>query len=503
MSLEIILYCIAALLIGFVLAWIIKKAPEDKSPLLQAQLEEVKTILASLETEKKYLSADKQKLSEHTTQLLKELSVSEQSVTEHRTRTQAAADQLEQLKQEHSGEKEKHWQTKKELIAAQNDQHRMKAELRFKEEQLATQKEQVEHIGARFEQQFKVLAQDILNEKAKSFTLQQEASLGNMLTPLREHIQSFKTTFETNNKTASEERISLREQIKYMIDLNNTLSTQANNLTNALRGQVKQQGNWGEMILESILEYADLQKGIHYFVQERTSDEDGQALQPDIVVRYPDNRSIVIDSKVSLLHYEQYHTAADTIQQDIALSLLLQSVRRHIDGLSGKKYQEAVGALDFVLLFVPVEGAYITMMQQDRQLWQYAYKKRVLLISPTNLIAAMKLVYDLWKREGINQNAQEIADKAVKIYEKLAAFIEDFQKVGQQQDKASASFKDAEKKLHTGRGNVLSQASQMKQKIHHNKPVRELPAHLVEQALAEEDHTDTWADNKAGENIPS
>ncbi|GAC1398415.1 MAG: hypothetical protein NVSMB63_18560 [Sediminibacterium sp.] len=272
-----------------------------------------------------------------------------------------------------------------------------------------------------------------------------------------------------------------------MMDLNTTLSTQANNLTNALRGQVKQQGNWGEMILESILEYADLQKGIHYFVQERTEGEEGQALQPDIIVRYPDDRCIVIDSKVSLLHYEQYSSAADTDAQQVALNLLSQSVHRHIDSLSGKKYQDAVGALDFVMLFVPVEGAYITMMQADVQLWQYAYKKRVLLISPTNLIAAMKLVYDLWKREGINQNAHEIAEKAVKIYEKLASFVEDFEKIGTQLDKAGATFKEAQKKLHTGRGNVISQASQMKQKVHHTQPVRELPAYLVEQALGEED----------------
>ena len=164
--------------------------------------------------------------------------------------------------------------------------------------------------------------------------------------------------------------------------------------------------------------------------------------------------------------------------------MLLQSVYRHIDNLSGKKYQDAIGALDFVMLFVPVEGAYITMMQGDRELWQYAYKKRVLLISPTNLIAAMKLVYDMWKRDGINQNAQEIADKAVKIYEKLAAFVEDFEKVGTQLEKATGTFKDAQKKLHTGRGNVISQASQMKQKVQHTKPIRELPAYLGEQGLA-------------------
>jgi DNA recombination protein RmuC len=205
------------------------------------------------------------------------------------------------------------------------------------------------------------------------------------------------------------------------------------------------------------------------------------------VVRYPDGRSIVIDSKVSLLHYEQYCSAADEGTQRIALNLMQQSVTRHIDGLSGKKYAEAVGALDFVMLFVPVEGAYITLMQANPQVWQYAYKKRVLLLSPTNLIAAMKLVYDLWKREGINQNAKEVAEKAVRIYEKLASFLEDFEKVGSQIEKAGNCFNEARKKLHTGKGNLLITAAQMKQKLHHTKPQRELPAVLMEEAENEEE----------------
>jgi DNA recombination protein RmuC len=412
-------------------------------------------------------------------------------VTEYRTRNEAIAELLNTAKEINGRYQEQLSQTTKELTNAENRNHQYTTELRFKEQQLSTQKEQLQDIGKKFEDQFTLLAQKILEEKTTSFNNLQEKSITELLNPLKENIASFKTAFEAKYKTESDDRISLREQIKHMLELNNTLSTQANNLTNALRGQVKQQGNWGEMMLESILEYADLQKGIHYFVQERTAGEEGNALQPDIIVRYPDDRSIVIDSKVSLLHYEQYSNATEVEAQKVALGLLTQSMYRHIDDLSGKKYQDAVGALDFVMLFVPVEGAYITIMQAERQLWQYAYKKRVLLISPTNLIAAMKLVYDLWKREGINQNAHEIAEKAVKIYEKLAAFVEDFEKIGSQLDKASATFKDAQKKLHTGRGNVLSQASQMKQKVHHTKPARELPAHLVDQALSEEENEAT------------
>ena len=470
--------------IGFVIAWFLKKIPAAK----REEIELLKTKNSSLETENQYLSNDNQQLKKQLKHIGDELIEITKSVHIYSTKLDAATEIIKDVKQALQQNQLLLSTTNKELENARNSGFQYTAEIRFKEEQLTTQKEQLLDIGKKFEGQFTLLAQKILEEKTISFNTTQEKNLSALLNPLKENIETFKQAFESKYKTESDDRISLREQIKHMLELNNTLSTQANNLTNALRGQVKQQGNWGEMILESILEYADLQKGIHYFVQERAEGEDGNTLLPDIIVRYPDDRSIIIDSKVSLVHYEQYSNAIDEQGQKIALNLLLQSVHRHIDGLSSKKYQDAVGALDFVMLFVPVEGAYITIMQTERALWQYAYKRRVLLISPTNLIAAMKLVYDLWKREGINQNAQEIAEKAVKIYEKLAAFIEDFEKVGSQLDKATGSFKEAQKKLHTGKGNVLSQASQMKQKVHHSKPVRELPAHLVEKALSEEDN---------------
>jgi DNA recombination protein RmuC len=483
---EIIIYCFASLATGFLLAWLLKKTPVNTREL-EHQLETTKTKAAALGAEKQYLEEDKARLLVAIEKTRLELGESNRLVTEYQTRLATGSEILAAAQQDFKMEKEQHWQTKKEGISLQNDNHRLKAELRFKEEQLAALQQQLAETGDRFTREFQVLAQKILDEKTASFHATQEASLSSLLNPLKENIRNFKEEFEAKYKTESDDRISLREQLKQMMELNNTLSTQANNLTNALRGQVKQQGNWGEMILESILEYADLQKGLHYFVQERTEGEDGNALQPDIIVRYPDKRSIVIDSKVSLLHFEQYSHTADADTQQAALSLLLQSVYRHIDGLSGKKYQEAVGALDFVILFVPVEGAYITVMQADRDLWQYAYRKRVLLISPTNLIADMKLVYDLWKREGINQNAAEIAEKAVRIYEKLAAFVEDFEKVGTQLDKAGASFREAQKKLHTGRGNVISQALQMKQKVQHTQPNRELPTHLTDEAMAQDE----------------
>lgn len=482
MHMEIILYCAGAFLGGILVMWLISISA---SRTKQAELAEQKEKLVALETENRLLDTERGKLSTALSTTQEQLAVTGKACSKAETLAQQLEISLGEIKDNLRQEKEKHWQTQQESVRLQNNNHRLGAELKAKEEQLVAQKQQLEEIGSKFTREFQVLAQQVLEEKTESFHKLQEKNMTTILHPLKENIEQFKTAFETRYNRESEERISLREQIRYMMELNNTLSTQANDLTNALRGQVKQQGNWGEMILESILEYADLQKGIHYFPQEASYGESGQLLQPDIIVRYPDQRAIVIDSKVSLVHYEQYITAEHD-QQKAAMDLLLNSVYRHIDNLSGKRYQDAVGALDFVMLFVPVEGAYITIMQADRQLWQYAYKKRVLLTSPTNLIAAMKLVYDLWKRDGINQEAQQIAERAVKIYEKLAAFVEDFEKVGTQLDKATLTFSDARKKLHTGRGNVISQALQMKQKVHHTKPNRDLPPELSDEAMAAE-----------------
>ncbi len=437
---------IIGLLIGFAVGWFGK-------PWRTANGGQHAAAAAALEVEKQYLLAEKTRLLAEQTRIT-----------------------------------EQHAQLSTQLREAGHRVVELGVQLKYKDEELQTRKEHMAQVGQQFTLQFESLAQKILDEKTARFDKHQEKSLSNILTPLKDNISQFRKEFETRYTKENDDRISLREQITNMMTLNRTLSDQANNLTNALRGQVKHQGNWGEMILESILEYADLQKGIHYFVQEHTTGDEGQALYPDIIVRYPDARSIVIDSKVSLLNYEQLISATEPPAQKAALDLLLSSVYKHIDSLSGKKYQEAVGSLDFVLLFVPVEGAYITIMQAERDLWQYAYKKRVLLMSPTNLIAAMKLVYDMWKRDSINQNAQEIAEKAVKIFEKLTAFVEDFEKVGAQLDKAGATYREAEKKLHTGRGNVIAQASQMKNKISHNKPIRNLPTDMEERGLAEDEH---------------
>jgi DNA recombination protein RmuC len=357
------------------------------------------------------------------------------------------------------------------------------------EEKLTTQKDDLLRLDKELEIRFNELAGRILEEKSKSFSEQQEHNLKNILEPLRQNIQTFKHDFELRYNDESKERASLKEQIKLMMELNNTLSSEAKNLTQALRGQVKQQGNWGEMILESILQYTGLQKGIHYEVQHSDVNDEGKTIQPDIVVMYPDDRKIIIDSKVSLVHYDNYASATDAETQKTNLELLLRSIKVHIDGLGSKSYQDVNSSLDFVLMFIPLEAAYITAMQADTTLWQYAYNKRILMLSPTNLVAAMKLVNDMWQRDAINKDAHKLAEKAGKLYDKLVGFVENLDKVGQQLDKAQATWQYAYKQLNTGRGNLISQAEQMK--IFRVKTARQLPSGLVEQALAADNVDET------------
>ena len=351
-------------------------------------------------------------------------------------------------------------------------------------DKLETQKQDLEQIGQKFEKEFQLLAGRILEEKTTKFNQLQETSLKTILDPLKNNIKEFKEEFENKLNNEAKEKGSLSQQIKQMMELNQNLSAQADNLTKALSNNVKQQGDWGEEILESILQYTGLQKDMQYFVQESSINEDGETIRPDVIVKYPDGRSLVIDSKVSLLHDTRFCAAQSQEEQELHRNQLLESFKKHIKGLDSRNYQSVTDALDLIMMFVPNEAAYITAMQADTSLWQNAYSRRVVVISPTNLIPAMKLVADMWQRDAINQNAIDIAEKAGKLYDKLVLFIDNFEKIGGQLDKAHETWHAAQKQLWKGKGNLVSQAEQMKSL--QAKATKQLPAELVEQALLEE-----------------
>ena len=338
-------------------------------------------------------------------------------------------------------------------------------------EKLATQKEEMEEVKVKFNKEFENIANRILEEKTEKFTTSNKLNMESLLKPLGENLDKFKSKVEEVYDKESKERFSLGEKVRELAELNQVISEEAKNLTRALKGESKTQGLWGEMILESILEKSGLVKGREYFMEHQLVDEAGKAIKsesegkkmrPDAVIKYPDDRSVIIDSKVSLTAFTRYLETTEAELQKIELAAHVSSIKSHIQNLSTKGYDDYNKALDFVMLFIPSEPAYIAAMQGDPNLWNFAYEKRILLLNPTNLITSLKLIVDLWKRENQNKNAFEIAERGGKLYDKFVGFIENMQALGDNLNKAQSKYDDAFKQLSSGNDNLVLQATKLK-----------------------------------------
>lgn len=330
--------------------------------------------------------------------------------------------------------------------------------------------------------QFKSLANDILEEKGKRFAEQNQQHLGQLLDPLRMRLQEFQGKVEQFYDAEGKQRSALSQQVHQLMGLNQVLSEDAKNLTQALKGSTKAQGNWGELILERVLELAGLRRGIEYDVQENHLRDDGTRAQPDVVIHLPENRHLVVDAKVSLLAYEEYAAAEDDLLRTAAQRRHLESVRQHIKGLAERNYQQLHGlqSLDFVLMFVPIEPAFMLAVTSDSQLYTDAWNKNVLLVSPSTLLFVVRTVAHLWRQEAQSRNAQEIAKRGAELYDRLAGFVEDLERVGKNLAQAQDAYGKAFNKLSQNRGNVIRQAEMLKELG--IQPTRSLPAALVDGA---------------------
>jgi DNA recombination protein RmuC len=360
----------------------------------------------------------------------------------------------------------------------------LKAQNEGLNEKLNTLRREIDDTRKTFETEFKNMAQTILDEKTQKFTELNKSNMDSILKPLSENIDNFKKKVEETYDKESKERFSLGDRVKELLELNQKISKEATDLTKALKGDSKKQGNWGEVILERILEKSGLEKGREYSTQESYRDDHGNILRPDVVLTYPDDRKVVIDSKVSLVAYERYASSDDVDEQKLFLKEHIRSLRSHIDSLSLKKYDELVKSLDFTMMFIPIEPAYLEAVRDDEDLWHYAYNKRILLISPTHLVSAIKMIADLWKREFQNRNAEEIAKRGGLLYDKFVGFVENLEKVGRNIDGASKSYTDAINQLSEGRGNLVNQAEQLKKLG--LKTSKELPLNLLDNSETEE-----------------
>ena len=339
------------------------------------------------------------------------------------------------------------------------------ADIRNASEKLENQKKDIEQLQEVFREKFENLANNILDDKTKKFTEVNRVRLEEILNPLRDKIKDFEKKVEETYDKEAQQRFSLKEEVKKLAELNQQVSLEAQNLTKALKGESKTQGNWGEMILESILEKSGLVKDREYSVQASFKDESGRIVYPDIIVHYPENRNVIIDSKVSLTAYEQYVSMDDTDEKEKLLRDHLTSIRKHIIELSKANYQDIyhLQTLDFVMMFMPIEPAYLLAVQKEPELWNYAYERRILLISPTNLLAALKMITALWQQEYQNKNVMEIARQSGDLIDKFHSLLEDLDHLDNDLISARKHYDDAKNKLSEGKGNLFRRVEKLKE----------------------------------------
>ncbi|KQC06700.1 MAG: hypothetical protein APR54_06860 [Candidatus Cloacimonas sp. SDB] len=335
-------------------------------------------------------------------------------------------------------------------------------------EKLETQKSELEEVQKKFTEAFENLANKIFEEKSEKFTRDNRSKLDEILLPLKERIKEFEQKVEHNSEKNRLSHTSLIEQIKSLKDLNKKISDDAANLTKALKGDVKIQGNWGEVILERILEESGLTRGIEYETQARgmgLKNEEGSTNRPDVIIKLPEDKHIVVDSKVSLIDYEKMVSAEDDSGQIVHLKALNNSVKKHIDGLYHKHYHELKGlnSPDFVLLFIPIEGVFTVLMQQDSGIYKYALDKQIVIVSPSTLLATLRTIAFIWRQENQTKNALEIARQSGNLYDSFVRFLTDLEKIGTNIDRANDAYLQAVKKLSTGRGNLVSRVEKLKE----------------------------------------
>jgi DNA recombination protein RmuC len=341
---------------------------------------------------------------------------------------------------------------------------RLEAELDSERKQVQNRIESLNEAKEALTNQFKNLANEILEDKSRKFTEQNAQQLDILLKPLQTKLTEFKEQVSNSYDQESRERFALKNEIERLANLNLKMSDEARSLTNALKGDSKIQGNWGELVLESILESSGLRKGEEYLVQDSHTQADGGRLQPDVIVKLPEGRHLIIDSKVSITAYARHTEAGDDAIAKQELLAHIQSIRQHIQGLSTKNYSGIadLSTVDFVLMFIPIEPAFLSALKAAPNLYQEALAKNIVLVCPSTLMATLRTVAHLWRQDQQNKNAMEIARQCANLYDKFVGFVEDLEQIGKRLDQAQSSYHDAFNKLKSGKGNLIKAAERVK-----------------------------------------
>ncbi|MBO4370314.1 MAG: DNA recombination protein RmuC [Paludibacteraceae bacterium] len=331
--------------------------------------------------------------------------------------------------------------------------------------QVGSQQEQLEALQQRLTSEFENIANRVLKSRSEEFSQSNERQIGTLLKPLQTEIDNFKRQVSEAYGKEMREKIQLGEQLKHLLALNQQVSADAQNLARALKGESKTQGNWGEMVLERLLEMSGLQEGAHFSREQVLQSGEGRTLRPDVILQLPDNKHLVIDSKVSLTAYERYVAATEDDVRAVALKSHLDSINKHVSELSGKNYANLYGidSPDFVLMFIPVEASFTLAMQADGSIFEKALQKNVVIVCPTTLLATLRTVASVWKHENQTRNAIEIAQKSGQLYDKLVGFVDDMDRIKASLNNAQKAYTDAYNKLSDGRGSALTTARKIKE----------------------------------------
>ena len=345
-----------------------------------------------------------------------------------------------------------------ERIAREAEQvARVKAETELEAERrsIADKVRSQEELQQSLKEQFRTLAGDVLGEQSRRFKEENRESMDIILKPFKDNISEFRSRVDAIFTQQTEQSGALKNELQRLMELNKQITTETTNLTNALKGNSKVQGDWGEMILESILDNSNLIRGVHYQTQLNVKDEAGNNLRPDVVLNLPNNKQVIIDSKVSLTAYVNYVSAESEAERRAAMTAHVASVRQHVKELGAKSYQQLLNSPDFVIMFIPNEPAFLDALKEDNTIWNDAYEKKVIISSPTNLFALLKIVDDLWRRDEQNKNHENIIKLGVTLYDQLVAFSTTLEGVGTSLEQAQAKYDEAYKRLHTGNNNIV------------------------------------------------
>ncbi|MCG9746639.1 DNA recombination protein RmuC [Shewanella sp. Isolate8] len=399
--------------------------------------------------------------------------------------SQAQAQRADDLEQQLQQSQRKQMET--QLALSKSNAIQQTLTVKFETEQQALE-DKIKHLHeseSRLTQQFENLANKIFDAKAQRLQHESEQQLSNVLSPFKQQLEGFRKQVQESYTVEQNERSALKHQLESLKALNLQMSQDAINLTKALKGDNKQQGNWGEVILERVLQESGLREGHEYETQQDLKHDNGKRFKPDVIVHLPENKDVVIDAKMSLVAYERYFNSDDDSVKAAAIKEHCLSIRNHIKGLSQKDYQALHGltSLDYVLMFIPLEPAFLLALEHEPSLINYALENNIMLVSPTNLLVALRTINNIWRYEYQNQNAQLIAKQAGKIYDKLCGYLEDMEKIGRAVESLDRHYQAAMGKLSTGKGNLIRQAHQMQQMgVTTNK---QLDSQLLDQALSD------------------